>query len=377
MNKFEEFKEKILTNKIIVWVIIIFIIITSFAYFIQSTGYLWNLVSDLFRSKIESTRQVDKPFLVFEDSSYFLKWHIDVKFKLGLPKFSREVINKKINDSLRVYNYSDMISNFDPKDKRVMCIANKEEVPNEFFDSLAEAKYKFIKVSYQEAEEMGFIKDDPAEDRLILKIINYDFVNTHTQNFINVRDFMYRPDIWIEGDLKLKENFEYRNKYIIDIGDSSKNLLSNRISIYLDQNNNFCFRVIGRDSVISGIKFKIRVPTDYFHFHCNFGFNNIDTAYMAIYINNNIVAQETFVNRFKMDFIHQFFTVGANLKGFYALGASFREMYVYKDYLDRKKYLLHYNQKDSVYTVAGKSIKMGDLEQNNLGRAPSFVIEKK
>ncbi len=92
--------------------------------------------------------------------------------------------------------------------------------------------------------------------------------------------------------LTLYKDTNYKNKYIIDEGES---ISKNRFSIFLDNNNNLNFRVIDQFNKQYRIKIKKNLRTfefnKLFYLICEYG-NNGDSSFIRIIINGNLVANK-------------------------------------------------------------------------------------
>ena len=120
-------------------------------------------------------------------------------------------------------------------------------------------------------------------------LITYDDILEHlhyslNKSFLSEKQFFGTSLLII---LKLLPNDTNHNQYIIDLGDDES---CNRFSIYLDENNNLCFRVIDKfsnDIVIKAFFNRQQYQQEeYFYLHCSVGCSS-EYSIMEMYINGN------------------------------------------------------------------------------------------
>jgi len=367
-NWFERFVFWYKNNKFIASIVIVCITIIGIGTLIERLIGLANFSRDVvgyFNSeptisdlKKDSTNLSN--FLIFSDKSSFDEWHKEVVFRLGLPKYSRNLGTNEIDDNYIVRQYSNWRKHPNHNDNRILCGFGKR-LPIDLINETAEIKYKFIKATFSEIEEMGFIKDLP---KLIgQEIFPYDIpdmpeMTTYTPPFIN-RPLYITPEYNMEFQVILFQRHEYRNKYIFDIVSVENR---NRISIYLDKEDYLCYRVIDSTSKAHIIKLSHKLFNK--KYQLNFKFANCpDKSYMEIYINGIAVAIQNFDYRIPFYFYNSNKTyVGANLDRMYFSKLRIFVIDIYRMIDDRKVELLTYDghNLDSIYLSDGEIIAYKD-----------------
>jgi hypothetical protein len=311
------------SNKVLVSIVVVVVVITAIGGLIQAVYGIANLYKDIIFSNNNEAYDLsinepvleNKCFLVFPNRYFFENWHKEVMFRLGLPKHPRNFITEELQDDSLIKNYANGVKHPNPQDKRIRC-GYDEQIPKDLIDDNAAKKYQFIKATYKDVEDMGFINDSPE----ISKESAFNFSVSEIKEFtsyiqpITNRTWMFSPEYNIGFVMIIYDQVDKRNKYLFDLGSKDN---KSRLSIYIDRENNLCFRVIDGKSN----SYVLRLFHNLFGklYQYNFKFASYhDEAYMEIYINGNIVAKKSFENKipFKYYQSNKVFT-GANLKGTY------------------------------------------------------------
>jgi hypothetical protein len=279
--------------------------------------------------KIDSTEAY--PFLVFPNKNLFDNWHQEVKFRLGLPKYGRNLKSGDVYQDYIVQKFANWRKHPNKKDERVFC-GKGRNLPKDLIDKEASVKYKFIEASYKDLEEMGFIKDNP--DIITREIYTYNI--NHTQEVRTLtplqveRSWCISPEFNAEFLLTLQKKNELRNKYIFDLGPLEN---GNRISIYFDKEDLLCYRII--DSI--GKAYIMRFSHDLFdkEYQLNFKFAKSDSkSYMEFYINGKLIANQLFNYRIPyFSYPNNQVFIGSNINGTYCskLRMFFADIYFIRD----------------------------------------------
>jgi hypothetical protein len=110
-----------------------------------------------------------------------------------------------------------------------------------------------------------------------------DAIN-NTHDLIGIKEF---PGFTITVLVSIEELKQKRRKYIFDIGNDPNR---NRISLYLDFNNNLVYSIIDNDGVPHTIKVPQKIYTfefnTFYFLHCEYG-DSKDFNFMRFSINNN------------------------------------------------------------------------------------------
>jgi len=254
-------------------------------------------------------------FLVFPNKRQFDIWHKEVMFRLGLPKHGRRYTTNEVTDEYVIKQYANWKPHLDPLDRRVRC-GYDNKLPSDLIDNNAQLKYKFIKASYDQLEEMGFIKDRP--NIVNEEIFNFDVFDT-TQSISYVkpipdRSWTISPEFNFEFIMCLYKITGFRNKYIADLGSIPN---KNRISIYLDKEDHICFRVIDENSTSHIIRINHKLFNTKYQLNFKFA-RSPAKSYLEFYLNGRPLAVHIFNFRvpFHYDNNSKIF-VGANLDGTY------------------------------------------------------------
>lgn len=256
-----------------------------------------------------------KPFLVFQNMQFFDIWHQEVMFRLGLPKQARKLSTNEIANRYTVKQYANWKRHPDSSDQRIKCSYN-EDIPTDLIDEKAESKYKFIKVSHGDLEEMGFIKDKP-------NIVGEELFEFHAPDITESKEYLTPiinrpwvifPEYNFEFILCLYRNAEIRKKYIVDLGFIEN---KSRISIYLDNEDCLCFRIIDENSKSYILRVQHNLFNKKFQFNFKFG-GNTKKSYMEIYVNGKAIALQYFDNIIPFYYNNKnMMIVGGNLDGNY------------------------------------------------------------
>ena len=236
-------------------------------------------------------------------------------FRLGLPKYGRHVATNEIADKYVIKQYANWKRYPDSSDQRIRCGYDKD-LPTDLIDRNAESKYEFIKASYADLEEMGFIKDRPSVVGEEIFDFNVPDITESTKNLAPIigRSWVISPDYNFEFVLCLHKINEARNKYIVDLGSKAN---KSRISIYLDKEDRLCFRVIDENSKSHMLRLHHSLFDKQYQFNFKFAFCP-ERSYLEAYINGNPVALQYF--NFRIPFWYyddNMMFVGADLDGTY------------------------------------------------------------
>ncbi len=258
-------------------------------------------------------KDAEKRLLLFKDQASFDEWHTQVKFRLGLPSYSRSLSTDEVRtDVTRTLTYTRNKRLSGGKDPRVICTFD-EQVPPELVNSEAQERYNFTKVSFRQAEEIGFFSD------------SLELISEKTKEFeagvggkrIDDREEAVRkvftPDSGISFDLFLKLGFvsESRNQYIVDFGIAPN---QDRISLFVDRENTLCFRLIDHERRSYILRVRIQEATEFFHLHCKY---HQDSKYLKAVINGKEVGKLVLPEETVFEVGPQVLTIGANLRGEY------------------------------------------------------------
>lgn len=378
LNKFELWWKK---RKILVIIFIVFIVLSGIGTLIQSIYNIANFYKDvknLYLSEqtipmkglyinVDSTEL--NCFLVFPDKSRFENWHKDVVFRLGLPKYPRNLATNEVDQKYLVKQYANWKKHPNSSDHRVLCGYN-ERLPKDLIDKNAELKYKFFKASYSDIEEMGFIKDKP--NIVDQEIFNFNIpeipeLKKYTPPKIG-RNWLTTPEYNFEFIMILFQREELLNKYLTDLG-SIEN--KSRISVYLDREDFLCFRVIDENSKAYIIKLSHNLFDKKYQFNFKYGFHS-DKSYMEIYINGMPIAIQHF--NYKIPFYYydnNMIFIGANLDGTYCCKLRMFKGNIYVTKNNRNIQLSSYDghNLDAIYLSDGEIISYESIgEQFNIHR---------
>lgn len=365
LNKFETWWKN---KKILVIIVIVFVVLTGIGALIQALYGIANFYKDVENLIVsEQTIPVEDKntnvdsiesngFLIFQDKSKFDNWHQDVIFRLGLPKYPRNLVTNEIDQNYSVIQYANWKKHPNPEDNRGRCGYN-ERLPKDFIDNNAEIKYKFIKASYSDLEEMGFISDKPniiEKEVFIFDIPDIPEAIKYTKPRTE-RTWVTSPEYNIEFVIILFKRKELRNKYLSDLGSFDN---KSRISVYLDKEDFLCFRVIDENSKAYIIKLSHNLFDKKYQLNFKYGFY-YDRSYMEVYINGIPIAIQHF--NYKIPFYYydsNMIFIGANLDGVYCckLRMFTGNIYVIKD--NKNISLISYDghNLDSIYLSDGEII---------------------
>jgi hypothetical protein len=264
-------------------------------------------------SKADSTEM--KAFLVFRDKSSFDIWHKDVMFRLGMPKYGRRLATNEIDDKYVLKQYANWKRHLDSSDQRIRC-GYDDNLSGDLIDKNAGLKYGFIKASYREIEEMGFIKDRPniADEQV------YNFTIPEMAELANYtkpatgRSWMVYPEYNFEFIIAIYKRAEFRNKYLVDLGSIDN---KSRISLYLDKEDYLCFRVIDEQCKAYVVKMCHNLFNKKYQVNCKFAFCP-ERSYLEVYVNGTPVGIQRFNHRVPFYYYDKnMMFVGANLDGTY------------------------------------------------------------
>jgi len=367
-NEIEKFDYSWKNNKFIASIVIVCVIIIGAGTLIERLIGLANFGSNVaayFKSE-PTISNVKKDstnlyiFLIFSDKSSFDEWHKEVVFRLGLPKYSRNLGTNEIDDNYIVRQYSNWRKHPNPRDNRILCGFGKR-LPIDLINEAAGIKYKFIKATYSEIEEMGFIRDQPnliGQEVFPYNIPDMPEMTIYIPPFLN-RPMEITPEYNMEFQVILFQRHEYRNKYIFDLGSVENR---NRISIYLDKEDYLCYRVIDSTRKAHIIKLSHKLFNKKYQLNFKFA-KSPDKSYMEIYVNGIAVATQQFNYRIPFYFYNSNITyVGANLDRTYCSKLRIFVMDIYTMIGDRKVGLLSYDghNLDSIYLSDGEIIAYKD-----------------
>lgn len=294
-------------------------------------GYGWHIMpkSENGLKPAESVQQEhnilsseDKRLLLFRDQASFDEWHTKVNFKLGLPNYSRNLSTDKVRKDVTgssVYTRSKRLPG--GKDPRVICTFD-EQAPPELLNSEAQEKYNFIKVSFRQAEEIGFFSDSLELISEKTKEFGAGVVGKLMDDREEAVRKVFTPNSGISFDLFLKLGFmsESRNQYIVDFGIVPN---QDRISLFIDRENTLCFRLIDHEHRSYILKVRMQKATEFFHLHCKY---HQDSKFLKAVINGKEIGKLVLPDETVFEAGHQSFTIGANLRGEY--NAKFQYVHI-------------------------------------------------
>jgi len=325
---------KVLSIIVVILIVLVFLIGFAngiFDFYNNFFNYKNSEVANSTKSKSDSIIP-EQNYLVFHTEEDFDKWHKEVNFKRGLPRHGRNLKTDEVNLKITTKKYTYAEAHPDPQNKKVFC-GFDEGVPNELINETAEKKYDFIKVTHRDLEEMGFISDKIeviSENVSTFKIEKIPYLTNHVKGFTelyNSSNFKKLlaitpekiPGLSFHLFIRLKKNLKNRNKYIFDYGTS---MSKDRISLYLDKNNNLCFRVISVDSHAFTVKIIQKINTynvnELFYLNCRLGYSN-NLSIIRILINGNEVAKKEYSCNIKLSGTLKG-GVGCNINGQYCCG---------------------------------------------------------
>ena len=264
------------------------------------------------KDSVNETKHI-KNELIFRNKAAFDNWLKEINFKLGIPKHSRSAGTDDVRkDVAGTATYAKSVPHPNKKDQRVIC-AIDDQAPPELVDDKAQEKYGFTRVSFRQAEEIGFYTDSIDIIRQETKEFVINAPSTISDDYENEISQMITDDSGISFDLfvTLKPINENRNKYIVDMAGIAD---KNRLSIYMDKQNKLCFRMIDneRKSYVMSLGNK---GTDKFMFlHCKY---HQGAQYLSMHINKKEIGRFRLPKTTVFNFGSQRLTIGANLNGEY------------------------------------------------------------
>jgi hypothetical protein len=252
--------------------------------------------------------------LLFKDRVSFDNWINDVNFKLGYPKHSRSAKTDEVrNDVTGTLTYADPKAHPDKNDKRIVCRIKEEDIAA-FINDAAQKKYNFTRISFREAEEIGFFSDRIDLKNEEIKEFKIGTLAKFIDNYEEESQKAFTSDTGISFDLFIKISFmsENRNKYILDF--TSGLLNQNRLSIFLDKQNNLCFRIIDNQKQSYIMNVGNTNIQDFMYLHCKY---HEDTKLLTMLINGKEIGR--FLLPKGIEFILDSYkiTIGGNLNGEY------------------------------------------------------------
>lgn len=297
-----------------------------------------------------------KCFLVFPNKKSFDVWNKEVGFKLGLPKYPRNATTQEVDNQTKINQYAIFVKHPDSSDPRIRC-GFGNNIPKDLIDENASKKFNFIRASYSDIEEMGFIKDNPA----ITGEEIFDFVAPELLEYVQYtrpvtsRRITSIPEFNFMIVMIMYKRNESRNKYYIDVGITDN---KNRISVYHDKKDILCFRIIDENGFARILRVRPSLYNKKYQFNFRFGANP-KQSYMEIFLNGQLVA---FHETNKMIPLHYMtgskVNTGANIDGTYCGSMKIITQDYYVIDTDKKKSILHfdYQQLDRMYFSDGEII---------------------
>lgn len=199
-------------------------------------------------------------FVMFPSKNYFDRWKEDYNFKMGLPKYARNFDTDSINKRYKVKAKGNWVPHPDTIDKRGITRLGFKTIDSLLADSLYPDNYNFIPITHRDAENIGFISDyieirksNIYEKKAVFKVITTDSLRLAQFKHKSSEKSYYYDFEGISIDLIIETYLlnERRNEYIFDRG---KDQNQNRISVFFNEDNNICFRVVDNNSDIFMLK---------------------------------------------------------------------------------------------------------------------------
>lgn len=138
--------------------------------------------------------------------------------------------------------------------------------------------------------------------------------------------------------LQIGDILDRRKKFIFDCGESME---INRLSLYLDYDNNLVFTVIDN----SGVTYSVRAVPNFVSFkdnasyflHCDIGFSK-EFSFIRIFLDDRLVGIQTFNNRISGEKLNMNnFHIGSDMSGNYPGEFMVSSTIVWKKVLNRKE----------------------------------------
>lgn len=300
-------------------------------------------------------------YLIFEDSTTFRTWHNEVIFIQLLPKYARNLSTDKVSKDVFQSTFINMRKHPNKNDPRVYCsLGNLSH--KEFIDSSAQRRYKFVRVSHKDLEDLGFVNDNVdliSEDAK--DVYGVYGVPSYVTNDLSVsRTTVVYPEWNFEFRMKLKKIKENRNAYISDLG---SDLNRNRISIFLDNKDRLCFRVIDKNSKAYTIRLNYQMYDSFRHYTFKFA-RSPRFSYLEVYINGILAGFKHYDYEipifFKTENLHQF--IGASLEKSYFGKLSALQIKVFQTLEDREivRFFVDMERQTSIYYIDDKIFAVRD-----------------
>jgi hypothetical protein len=271
----------------------------------------------------------------------FDSWHKDVMFRVGVPRYARRLATNEIDTNYVLRQYAEWHRHPDSSDQRIRC-GYDENLPADLIDKNAEWKYGFIKASYSEAEEMGFIKDRPkiVSEQVYDAIIPEIGDLTADAKLDTGRTANVYPEFNFEFIVALGKVVGFRNKYLVDLGCVDNR---NRISLYLDREDFLCFRVIDSTSNSYVIRMSHAPLDKRFQIRCKFA-KHPQMSYLEVYINETPVSIQRFNYRIPFWYYNKnMMFVGGDLDSTYCCKLKMYKGRIFAIKPDKTETLLSYD----------------------------------
>ncbi len=229
--------------------------------------------SSLTQKNPNTLHSKEKRYLLFKDQANFDNWHSLVMFKLGIPSYSRSFLTDEVEpNATRNLYYVKCKRLSGGSDPRVTCTFDNQ-VPLELLDPDAQEKYSFTKISFRQAEEIGFLNDRLKLASEEVKELRAEIgPNQSTSNHADDVQKGFSPDTGISFDLFLSVDplHKNRNQYVVDFGAVPNR---NRISLFIDRDQAMCFRLIDDKKRSYILKLGVYETEDFLHLHCKYNEN--------------------------------------------------------------------------------------------------------
>ncbi|MBO0322328.1 hypothetical protein J0X14_08475 [Muricauda sp. CAU 1633] len=316
-------------------------------------------------------------FLMFDSTDYFEKWKREYNFVAGFPKFTRNLDTDAVSKKIALTGIKNAVSHPFADDTRLIVSLDSEVIDSLLKDSLYQKKYNFVPITHRQAENMGFISDYIeqrkaflAEKELQLEDIKVDSLfRPIFKNRLNSNNYYSGfKGLAVNMVILTKLGKERRNEYLFDYGNNKNR---NRISVYFNEDNYLCMRIIDNNSDV----FILKVIGNFDNrlLFLNMGFNWGDNA-LSIRVDDSILIEQEFES--KIDFIQDKSSetvLGNSLDHYYGCSFSMRYLkfdVVHSIALNGSKLVYNWQEidMDEANVFVDDNMKISRI----VGKAPTF-----